>query len=228
MDWTAGREDLSTADGKARASRFLAETISRVRDAALRKFLIQEAAEKLGVDEGTMILAIEQIPRPSAGRDSRRAPSSGGTAPAFDPHPRSERELLILMMNDGALADAVLEQIEIEEFSNSAYRAILALIAGCRRNSQDISPAQLVDQCKDPDLAHVISDLSMETGILDPDQLEVPLEDYIRKFRLRSLETRIDAVEADIRSAGSGPDLRPLMEKHRALTAQRKALVESA
>ena len=228
MDWTAGREDLSTADGKARASRFLAETISRVRDASLRKFLIQEAAEKLNVDEGTMILAIEQAPKPPGGRGRRGAAPSGGTAPAFDPHPRSERELLILMMNDGALADAVLKQIEVEEFSNSVYRAIIALIAGCRRQSQGILPAQLVDQCEDPDLARVISDLSMETGILDPDQSEVPLQDYIRKFRLRSLEARIDAVEAEIRSAGSGPDLRPLMEKHRALTAQRKALVESA
>ncbi len=222
--WTATQEDLTTSDGKARATQSLAEFVSRVKDEARRRFLIQETAQKLGIDEGTVLQVVQQASRPARRTQVGAQPEQ--QAPAFDPRPRSERELLIRMMEDDTTADTVLAQIKTQDFSNSVYRRLVALIAQRRQNNQSAAVALLIDQCEDPDLAHILSGLSMETGIADPDQPQAPLQDYINAFSLKNLDARIDDLEADLRSVGAGSDFRTLMEKHRELTERRKALLE--
>lgn len=224
--WLATQEDLSTSDGKSRATESLAEFISRAGDSARRRFLTQEAAQKLGIDEATLIQVVQRFSRPA--RQRQEEASTAQRAPAFDPRPRLERELLIRIMADDDTADAVLKQIRVEDFSNGVYRRIAALIAQRRQKKQGAAVALLINQCEDPDLAQVLSALSLETGIADPDRPQPPLQDYINAFALKNLDARINALEAQLRSAGDGPDLKALMEKHRELTEGRKALIEKA
>jgi len=224
--WVATREDLSTADGKARAAAILAEFLSRVKDGARRRFLIQETAEKFGVDEGTVIQALRQAPRQRAPRPDPGAAAQPAQAPAFDPRPRAERELISWMMADDAVADAVLAQVRPEEFANSFYRRIAGIIQPRRQQGQTAEAAVLLDQCGDPNLAHVISTLSMEGQTVDPDQQALPLDDYIHKFRLRNLDAQMDALESEMKSAAPGTDFKALLEKHRGLTLRRKTLAE--
>ncbi len=222
--WLATQEDLSTSDGKGRATESLAEFISRVGDDARRRFLTQEAAQKLGIDEATLIQVVRRFSRPARQRQGEA--STEQRAPTFDPRPRLERELLIRIMADDDTADAVLKQIRVEDFSNGVYRRIAALIAQRRKKKQGAAVALLINQCEHPDLAQVLSALSLETGIVDPDRPQPPLQDYINAFALKNLDARINALEAELRSAGDGPDLKALMEKHRELTEGRKALIE--
>ena len=224
--WVATREDLSTADGKARAAATLAEFLSRVKDGARRGFLIQETAEKFGVDEGIIIQALRQAPRQRAPRPDANTADQPTQTPAFDPRPRSERELISWMMTDDAVADAVLAQVRPEEFTNSFYRRIASIIQQRRQQGQTAEAAVLLDQCGNPNLAHVISTLSMEGQTMDPDRQALPLDDYIHKFRRRSLDAQIDALESEMKSAAPGANLKALLEKHRELTLSRKAFAE--
>ena len=132
LDWIRTREDLTTSDGKARAVEAIVDFLIRIKDDALRQFVIQETAQKLGTDESTVIQAIQR-----AGRNTRRraSPTSAREQFTFDPAPRHERELLIHMMTHESTADRVLLEIKAEDFSNGVYRRLAMLIASMRAES---------------------------------------------------------------------------------------------
>ncbi|MBT4141054.1 MAG: DNA primase [Candidatus Latescibacteria bacterium] len=223
VEQIAKREDLSTADGKARATHELAELISRIGDQALRQFLIKDLAEKMGLSEDSFIQVIQN--------DTRRPPqrrTQDPTEPApppFDPRPRDERELIILMMQSNEAADAVLQHIPSADFSNGTYRQIVDIIAQNRKQNHAVDVAYLIDQTNSQQLSRIISDMSLELGIADPDQEIFPLPDYIRKFQIRSLDKKIDEVEKQLRNQMPPEQQRQMLEKHRELTSQKRELI---
>lgn len=219
MNQLSRREDLTTIDGKTRAAHELADLIGRVKDRALRQFLIQDIAQKLRLDESAFIQIAQTSRRPP-----RRSPAEQEPAPApFDPRPRAERELLHLMMQTPDAADRVLQHIHLEDFSNSTYRHIADLIAKNRKQGQPADAAFLIDQCAEAHLTRILSDLSFEPGMAET----APIDDYIRTFRLKSLERQLGDLSAQMRNTPSPETLKTLMAQHRELTAQRSALASS-
>lgn len=215
----AQRDDLSTVDGKTRTANAFAELVGRIKDIALKQFLIKDIAEKIGIDEETLI-GIAQTQR----RTTR--PQNGQPEPEpYDTRPRSERELLTFLMQHPETADSVFNQISPDNFTNSTYRQIATLIANNRQQKQSIEAAHLINQCNDERLSRILTDLSLEIGIENPN-IDVPIQDYIHKFQLKSLEGEIELIEKQLRQPLSPDDLRTTLEKHRHLTAQRKAIVE--
>ena len=215
----AQRDDLSTVDGKTRTANALAELIGSITDNALKQFLIKDIAEKIGIDEKVLI-GIAQTQR----RTTR--PQNGQPEPeTYDTRPRSERELLTFLMQHPETTDSVFKQISPDNFTNSAYRQIATLIARNRQQKQSIEAAHLINQCNDERLCRILTDLSLEIGIENPN-IDVPIQDYIHKFQLKSLESEIELLEKQLRQPLSPDDLRATLEKHRLLTAQRKAMAE--
>ena len=226
MHQFAQRDDLSTIDGKTRAAHELAELIGRIKDDALRQFLIKDIAEKIGMAEDALIRVVQTDRRPN--RPPRSQNSDGPPEPEpppFDLRPRSERELLTLMMQSPETADTVLQQIQPNNFSNSAYRQIAIMIANNRQQNHTTETAHLIDQCDNPHLSRILTDLSLELGIANP-EINVPLEDYIYRYQLKNLERELAALEKQLRQPLSPDDLKATLEKHRELTSQRKALVD--
>ena len=224
----AKREDLSTVDGKARATHELAELIGRIGDQALRQFLIKDLAEKMGISEDAFIQVVQNDRRRPP---QRRAPQQAESEPApapFDPRPRAERELLILMMQSNEAADAVLQHIPPEDFTNGAYRRVVELISDKRKQGHSVDVANLIDQTSNQQLARIITDMSLELGISNPNQEVFPLPDYIRKFQIRSVDKKLDDVEKQLRTQMPPEQLRALMETHRDLTAQKRELINPA
>lgn len=218
------REDLSSADGKARATHELAELIGRISDQALRQFLIKDIAEKMGLSENAFIQVVQN--------DRRRTPIVRRTTneqesapPPFDPRPRAERELIILMMQSSEAADTVLEHIVPTQFTNSTYRQIVEQIAHNRAQNHPVDAAHLIDQNNEKHLSRIISDMSLELGISNPNQSVFPLTDYIRKFQIRALDQQLDNAEKQLREQLPPEKLRELMEKHRDLTLQKRELL---
>ncbi len=215
----AQRDDLSTVDGKTRTANAFAELVGRIKDIALKQFLIKDIAEKIGIDE-EILIGIAQTQR----RTTR--PQNGQPEPEpYDTRPRSERELLTFLMQHPETADSVFNQISPDNFTNSTYRQIATLIANNRQQKQSIEAAHLINQCNDERLSRILTDLSLEIGIENPN-IDVPIQDYIHKFHLKSLEGEIELIEKQLRQPLSPDDLRTTLEKHRHLTAQRKAMVE--
>ena len=219
MEQFAQRDDLSTIDGKTRTANAFAELVGRIKDNALKQLVIKDIAEKIGIDEETLI-GIAQTQRRSA------RPQNGQPEPEpYDTRPRSERELLTFLMQHPETADSVFNQISPDNFTNSTYRQIATLIARNRQQKQSIEAAHLINQCNDARLCRILTDLSLEIGIENPN-IDVPIQDYIHKFQLKSLEGEIELLEKQLRQPLSPDELRATLEKHRHLTAQRKAMAE--
>lgn len=220
MEQFAQRDDLSTIDGKTRTANALAELVGRIKDNALKQLVIKDISEKIGIDEETLI-SIAQTQR----RTTR--PQNGQPEPEpYDTRPRSERELLTFLMQHSETADSVFNQISPDNFTNSAYRQIATMIAHNRQQKQPIEVAHLINQCNDDRLSRILTDLSLETGIENPN-IDIPIRDYIQQFQLKDLEREIELIEKQLRQPLSPDDLRATLEKHRHLTAQRKAMVEA-
>ncbi len=219
MEQFAQRDDLSTIDGKTRTANALAELVGRIKDNALKQLVIKDIAEKIGIDEETLI-SISQTQR----RTTR--PQNGQPEPEpYDTRPRSERELLTFLMQHPETADSVFNQISPDNFTNSTYRQIATMIARNRQEKQPIEIAHLINQCNDDRLCRILTHLSLEIGIENPN-IDVPIQDYIHKFQLKSLESEIERIEKQLRQPLSPDELRTTLEKHRHLTAQRKAMAE--
>ena len=215
----AQRDDLSTVDGKTRTAHALAELVGRITDNALKQFLIKDIAEKIGIDEEILIGIAQRQRRPARSQNGQPEPES------YDTRPRSERELLTFLMQHPENVDSVFNQVSPDNFTNSAYRQIASMIARNRQQKQSIEAAHLIDQCNDDRLGRILTDLSLEIGIENPN-IDVPIQDYIHKFQLKSLESEIELIEKQLRQPLSPDDLRATLEKHRHLTAQRKAMVQ--
>ncbi len=219
MQQFATRDDLLTIDGKTRAAHALAELIGRVKDTARKQFLIKDVAEKLGIGEEAFIRVV-QTQRRSA------RPQNGQTEPEpYDARPRSERELITLMMQHPETADKVFHKIPPDSFTNSAYRQIATLMARNRQQKKTTEATHLIDQCGDDRLSRILTELSLEIGIANPD-IDIPIRDYIHQFQRKNLEHQLDMLEKKLRQPLSPEDLRATLEKHRQLTAARKAMIE--
>lgn len=219
----AKREDLSTVDGKARATHELAELIGRIKDQALRQFLIKDLSEKMGLSEEGFIQVVQnERRRPVA--QKRTQQDAHPAPPKFDPRPRAERELVIVMMQSNEAADTVLEHISSSDFTNSTYRQIVDVITQNRQQGHSVEAAYLIDQTSNKYLSQIISDMSLEPGIANPNQQVFPLTDYIRKFQIRNLDKALDEVEKQLRNQMPTNELLTLMAKHKELTAQKREL----
>ena len=226
VTWVGTLEDLTTSDGKARATHHITDLIGRVTDATLRQFLIRDTAERIGIEEGVVIQSVQDAqksPRPRRHEASRETTVSA--ADQFDPRPRQERERLIQMMSDNNTADEVLARIEPEDFTNSVYRQIVRIIANQRNNGWSGSVAHIVDCLTDDGLARIVSSLSLETGISNPDQVELPVQDYISDIHLRKMDRQIEELNIRMRNASPEEQTR-LNEEHRKLTLNRRAIKE--
>lgn len=223
MQQFAVRDDLSTIDGKTRAAHAFAALIARLKDDARKSFLIKDIAEKLGLGEDALIHIVQTQRRaPSQNRASR--PQNGPPAPEFDARPRYERELLTLMMQHSETADAVFREISPGDFTNSAYRHIAQLIAHNREQKHSTGVAHLIDQCGDDRLARILTELALELGMATPDV--IPIGDYIHAFQRKKLDRELEQIKTQLRRPLSPDDLRATLEKHRQLTARRKAIVK--
>lgn len=225
----AQRDDLTTVDGKTRTAHALAELIGRITDNALKQFLTKDIAEKIGIDEEILIGIAQTQRRSTRPQNGQQEPLSASrtrqAGETYDTRPRSERELLTYMMQHPETADTVLQQISPDNFTNSTYRQIATMIARNRQQKQSIEAAHLINQCNDDRLSRILTDLSLEIGIENPN-IDIPIQDYIHKFQLKSLESEIKLIEKQLRQPLAPDDLRATLEKHRHLTSQRKVLAE--
>ena len=226
------QEDLRTADGKVRAVAALAETVARVRDDVRRGILTQEIAERLGVAEQVVALAVKKA-GPHPGRFTGSSPHPGRReargerqeTPAFDPGPRWERELVALALADDRFADRVRADVSPDVFSNAAYRRVAELILAARAEGRSAKAASLVTMSEDPFLAGLISELSMEG--FDESRAERVLKGDIQMARRTSLQRQVAEVEGAMKQAqkeGRSDDVMDLLARHRRLTEELRGL----
>ena len=100
-----------------------------------------------------------------------------------------EKHLVHLILSDKETAEAILLEIDPEEFSDPALRTIAQT---CRQKidaNEDLRLDQLFDQTEDPEIRNILSRLGLE--FVEFDTPERTVKECVRKFKNIQLKTKI-------------------------------------
>ncbi|MFC1683632.1 DNA primase, partial [Candidatus Zixiibacteriota bacterium] len=191
--------DVSTVSGKAEAIEEMGRTVGLIDDPIIRALFLKEVAEKMGVDEKLIALAVDKSsPRPA--RKSRletrvvEVVHQGGDL--------LERRILALLLQYPELLPDIRNRFSIEDFDNPDHRKILTrLLAAGEKNVKQ--PAKLVNALSDLGLDSLVSELCF---IEEEGQVQQFLEDYIRKLEEKRLLKEKHKIEEQLRDAEKKKD----------------------
>lgn len=216
--------DLSTAAGKARALEAIKPLILRSPDPLRRDLLLQEAAQRLGVDEAAVRQALQQEARQARGQ-ARTSPEPARESEA-DP-PTKELAFLGILLNHPRLIASTARDLPPEALSDPRCQALARLLFSRGGDAGKLDPARLMTEIEDPTTAQLVSRCTMQG--LDPDQVDAQWQDYLRHFQRESLTRRIEEADFALRraqAAGNEDEVRKAHAAHERLRRERQALEE--
>ncbi len=200
----------------------LLPTLRATRDPALRDIYISRVSERTGVRRRTLEVEVETTPASPGGsgaatrgrgakhREFRSGSRSGHRVPLSGLGP--ERQLLLILLRSRERVERAAERVGPEEFRDPDFRAIFeALVA-------------------DPELAPPPEGLSsegirkLEELLGDPQELEHTermFHESLGQLEDRALQKRKEALENELRFAGSGEEKRRLLEELSRLRRER-------
>jgi len=134
-----------------------------------------------------------------------------------------EKHLVQLILSDKKTAEAILLEVDPEEFSDTALRTIART---CRQKvdaGEDLKLDQLIDQTEDPETRNILSGLGLAP--IEFDALERTIKECVGKFKKIHLKTKIKDLKVQrLEAARAGQIERSqelqakLKEMHLALT----------
>lgn len=207
-----GRYDLDRADGRVDALRAAAKLVSSIRDRSKVDAFARELAGMLGIDPMDAQREVRRAQRrgPEPERQ-QRTPVSREQAPAApvapagvplpdakDPRLVLERESLKLVLQHPALTFAAITDVDAEDFTHPAYRAVWELVAaaGGPRAAHPQWVATLQEATTDPGVRQVISALAVEP----PQTAKDPDQAYASAYLYRLQEVTSQRRIADVKS----------------------------
>ena len=126
------RYDLDRADGRVDAMREAAKLVTRIRDRSKVDAFSRELAGMLGIEPADVQREVRRAAASGAGADARGPARHASAARAAElPDPRDprlmlERETLKLVVQHPDVVGRIAEDVDAEDFTHGAYRALWA------------------------------------------------------------------------------------------------------
>lgn len=120
----AGREDLRTEAGLRRAVRAVVETIRNAGPGVQQDQLFREASRELGFPEDKLRLEMDRL----RGRPASPVEPADVAAPASEPAPPEERDLLRLLLHHPDTADLIARYLTPDVMTHTACRELTGLL----------------------------------------------------------------------------------------------------
>jgi DNA primase len=217
------QHDLSTLEGKARASQVLKPLLARPTDAVRRDLMLREAARRLGVDEEAMRQEVGQQLR-------RQRPVSRilpvGPPPSGPPDPpQREKAFLGLLLNYPRFIGPTAQELTPEAFADSRAQQVARLLFGRHRDAQTLDIAELLSQVEDQAMGQFISSCALEG--FDEAHLEENWRSSLLHFQIGEMTGKIATLEKALNlaaEAGDGEAARKLSLEHQDLVQKRRDL----
>ncbi len=199
------RYDLDRADGRIDALREAAKLVTSIRDRSKVDAFARELAGMLGIDP---LDAQREVRRASARAGSKTVepsppPADPASTLAALPDPRDprlliEREALKLVIQQPILTFASITEVEEDDFTHPAYRAVWRLVvaAGGPRAATATWVTTLTEAASEPALRQLVGALALEAL---PARTE-PTVDYATAYLCRLRELTAQRRIADLKS----------------------------
>ena len=200
LDKLMKRFDMRTPHGKAGIVGEMLPTISRINNAVTRSELVKKLAQRLSIDED----AVKEEMKKVKGDYSQMRYTVTPLEARKDS--RSAEMIILALMIEGAdLIRKIIDLLPAEEYRNSTVRDIATLIYGMHRENRTVNPAQLISHLGTGTEASAV--VSEAVNILEfLTDKEKTLNDCVARIKKDNIQDKLDALQAQIRSAHTKHD----------------------
>jgi DNA primase len=186
--------NFSSVEGKAEVIEEMGRTISLIDDPIKKGLYLKEVAEKMGVDDKLIALAVE---RASPRRRGKQVPQ----VRVGEGIPRKaelvERKLLALLLQNPSLISRVQMRLSADDFNDENHSKLAQqLFAAGEKGSAE--PAKLMNSIADMGLESLISELCLSE---EEGQIEQLLEDHVRYFEAKRLLKEMRKIKGELQEA---------------------------
>lgn len=218
--------DLARSEGRVNALRAMAPILAGISDVPMKLDYIRKVSGWIGLPDHTVRSATAHASKqiePEAVSVKPTENISAVRPNPLDPLITTEREALKCLLQNGA-ARTGLDGLDVESFSNEAYRDVFTLIASVLADG--ISEDDLVEEARTRtgnELAPLINELAVEPIPAQGDKHEYQ-DDVLRRLRDKDAERKIASLKVKLASSSQeqqGDLLSQIMELEKARRALR-------
>ena len=211
LEILTGKYDPLTVEGRVEIVNEMLPTISKIGHAVERSEYVKKLAECLSIDEEAVSVELAKL------RNDRKKGRAFSVRDTQSLSPLVvERTLLQLILEDGELLERVKNEIELEDFSHSDYRAIVEVILGV--GSSELR--KVMSRLQDEKLSRLVAQLLVKP--LPYPEKEEAVRDCLRKIKKQRVKRRRTEIQKQIGEKESEGD----MQAVRALLIEYQKLIK--
>ena len=192
IDAAIGRNGLSL-EGKVRIVSEMAEPLARISDSAARSIFIRHLAEKIGVDETTILEKIADTREKSDGTSARPAANSPG-GDAWTPD-RFEARVLAMMLQYPEIHDEIRARAVLECFEDHRLKAIGEQILSWYPRKVN-TPAELMSCLDDEDQRRIVAKLCIDEAPWGEQSCRMLLSQFFKAKQGQSRNGLLERIRA--------------------------------
>ncbi len=156
--------------------------LAKIKNTVERSAWLEKFTSKTNIDDRTFL---KELSKALSRNQPRLTEMENELAPLLN----LEKHLVHLILSDKETAEAILLEIDPEEFSDPALKAIAQTCRQKINNGEDLKIDQLLDRTEDPKIRNILSRLGLET--VEFDTPERTIKDCVRKFKDFHLKSKI-------------------------------------
>ena len=216
------RHDVKTAEGKAKVSSEMLDTISRVTNEIIQADYIRHLAQKLRIDE----VALRKEWKKAETQGVKKYFQKEQKQKIYIKNQRRsvERKILKLLLEEQDFISVTKEEVGLNDFHDVKIRQGIAKIYELFEQGKTVNSLHLINSFEDESMQHMITELMTEDEGIESDKKKMH-RDYIGRIKNDRLKLRSQAIRQEICEAeGSGDQskLNDLMIELHQLVKERK------
>ena len=156
--------------------------LAKIKNTVERSAWLEKFTSKTNIDDHTFL---KELNKALSQNQPRLAETKNELAPLLN----LEKHLVHLILSDKETARDILLEVDPEEFTDPALRAIAKTCWKKINNNEDLRIDQLLDQTEDPETKNILSRLGLEA--VEFDAPEKTVKDCVGKFKNISIKLKI-------------------------------------
>ena len=171
-----------TPADKVRMANQILPLLAKIKNTVERSAWLEKFTSKTNIDDHTFLKELNKAL-------SQNQPRLAETKNELVPLLNLEKHLVHLILSDKETARDILLEVDPEEFTDPALRAIAKTCWKKINNNEDLRIDQLLDQTEDPETKNILSRLGLEA--VEFDAPEKTVKDCVGKFKNISIKLKI-------------------------------------
>ncbi len=194
-------------EGRVKMANQILPMLVKIKNTVERSAWLEKFTSKTNIDDRTFLKELSKA-------ISRNQPRLAETENELAPLLNLEKHLVHLILSDKETAEIILLEIDPEEFSDPALKAIAQTCRQKINSGEDLKIDQLLDQTEDPEIKNILSRLGLEA--VEFDTPERTIKDCVGKFKNIHLKSKIKDLKLQRLNAAKAGQV----ERSRELQAQ--------